>query len=219
MKRLLTVLVAVSLVLVGCGQGQQTSDTLSGDFKVVPSESNVNFTSIKNQDIGVTGFFDDISGNVTVPENGNINKTSGKITLSLTSLNSGLAVRDNRVLKHFFEVDTGTENPDPEKANAVFSISSLDSENVKKISSLNESKKLTVLGTMNIHGETVKQSMDLLVTRTGANEVRVTTRKPYVFNIEEFNMVEPLEKLMEVCGHGDVSLAVPLEINLTLRHA
>lgn len=216
MKRLLTVLVAVSLVLTGCGQDQQP-DPISGEFNVVPSESNINFTSIKNQDIGVTGFFEEVSGSVTVPDNGNVNETTGKITLSLTSLNTGLSVRDNRVIEHFFEVDTGTETADNDEA--VFSISGLDSEKVKNISTLNKSRNLTAIGTMNIHGESVKQAMNLSVTRTAEDEVRVTTRKPYVFNIKKFNMVEPLQKLMEVCGHGDISLAVPLDINLTLRQS
>lgn len=216
MKRLVTVLVAVSVILAGCGQSRQQPKPITGKFNVVPSESNINFTSIKNQDVGVTGFFKDVTGTVTVPANGNINQATGKITLGLSSLNTGLSVRDERVLKHFFE--TNPEG-DGKNAEAVFTIESLDSENVQKLSSLNKSVKLTALGTMKIHGESVKQSMNLTVTRTGKDEVRVTTRKPYVFDIKKFNMVDPLKKLMEVCGHGDVSLAVPIEINLTLQHA
>lgn len=216
MKKLLAVFLGLSLVLTGCGQ-QQKPKPISGTFNVVPEESNINFTSIKNQDIGVTGFFDQVSGSVSIPDNGNLNDVDGEITLSLSSLNSGLSVRDDRILEHFFE--TNPEGNDGENSKAVFTISSLTSETVKKLSTLNKSIKLSVLGTMKIHGESVKQSMNLLVTRTGDNEVRVTTRKPYVFNVKKFNMMEPLQKLMEVCGHGDLSLAVPIDINLTLRHA
>ncbi|MFB6344307.1 MAG: YceI family protein [bacterium] len=216
MKRFISLILVCSIALVGCSQ-QQDLQPISGSFKVVPEESNINFTSIKNQDIGVSGFFDSVSGKITVPDNGNITKANGKISLGLTSLNTGLSVRDKRVLKHFFE--TEPDNPDAKNSSAVFSVKSLETEDINKLKELHDSVKVTAVGEMNLHGQTVKQAMELTVTRTGKNQVRATTRKPYVFNVKKFNMVKPLEKLMEVCGHGDLSMAVPITIDLTLREA
>lgn len=211
-------LVSLMVTFVSCGQGTQnpTADLkkISGTYTVNSSVSQVSFSSIKNNDFPVTGYFTDLSGKIEIPK-GNLSKTNGRISLDLTTLDTGNDGRDENVLTHFFEVES--ENEDDENYNsATFVIDQIDSPK-DSLKVLNKTVSLSASGDMSLHGTTKKEVLELDVVRTGKNVIQVRTRKPYSLSIESFEMQKQLKKLMKVCGHDNVGDGVPIHLSLTLQ--
>ncbi|MFB6264485.1 MAG: YceI family protein [Bradymonadaceae bacterium] len=240
---------ALSILMVGsgCGKSKQASDrtsgqkkaekemktakgkaepekppALAGTYTVDEPNSSVSFTSIKNGDLGVTGFFTDIGGEVQVDEN--VTDSSGELTVDLTTLSTGVKVRDKRVLKHFFEVVTGDdkaegEGKSGESGTVRFTIDELKKIDGAELKKIGNPVRFDAVGEVAIHGTEKKQTFHLEATRLDGDTIRVETFKPYVFSIEAFEMTKPLKKMMEVCGHKDISDAVPIHIELRLTRA
>ncbi|MFB6346037.1 MAG: YceI family protein [bacterium] len=203
-------LISIIVLMAGCGQNRSTLP-ISGTYQVNSDASTVRFTSIKNKDLAVTGRFSTVKGTITVPDDGKISQAKGSMKLDLSSLNTGLDIRNKRIIETFFQV--------PEQKSyryATFTFSSVNSQ-ANKLEKLHDPIKLSVSGTMKLVGKKVKTTIPLKVTRTGQKTIRVTSQTPWVLSIKEFGLEKALDALMKVCGHNDVSDAVPLSFDLQLR--
>jgi hypothetical protein len=76
---------------------------------------------------------------------------------------------------------------------------------------------LTAIGDLSAYETTKSQKTQLTVTRLAEDRVLVTTREPIGFTIDKYGMVDPLNKMMEVCGHGAISNVVPTQFYLVFK--
>lgn len=219
--RLLVLILALAFLVPACerkkpdagAESQKKKLTpLSGTYQVDGDDSYVSFTSIKNHHLPVSGRFDGVSGSITIPDK-SPEKSTGTFTLDLTTLDTGLKERDTNILQYFFEAIG--DSVVGEKA--TFSIGPMKAKDeVTSPLPLNKPVRLIANGKMKVHDKKLSQKLLLTVTRTAEERIQVTTRDPYVFEIEKFEMVEPLNKLMEVCDHDAVSKIVPIQLHIVL---
>jgi len=218
--RVLFLLLSLAVMLPACRQKKQDTkqklNPLSGTYEVVTDDSYVSFTSIKNHEIPVSGKFEQVSGSISIPKADSPEQSTGKFTLDLTSLDTGVDQRDQNILEFFFEA----VGDNIVSKQATFELGPMKA--TRKLSSpvkLNKPFTLITNGKMSVHGKELDQKMNLTVTRTASNRIQVSTRKPYAFEIKAFEMTEPLNNMMDECDHGAISNAVPIQINLVLQKA
>ncbi|MFB6347060.1 MAG: YceI family protein [bacterium] len=203
------IFVGCLLFLSGCGSSQELQP-ISGTYEVNSSASSVKFTSIKNGDLAVTGKFNKVQGSVTIPSDGALSGSRGSFKLDLSSIETGLDVRNQNIVDTFFRIPS----------NKQFRYASFSFDSVKtqqsRLTNTNSPTEVGASGSMTLAGETVDTFVPLRVTRTGEDTLRITSRTPWVLSIKKFGLSGPLQALMEVCGHKDVSDAVPLTFDLQL---
>jgi polyisoprenoid-binding protein YceI len=154
-----------------------------------------------------------------VPVKGSLNFGSGMLDLSagakpaatlsvdLESYDSGLAIRNERVRKLFFNSDQLGF------AKATLTIDTILAEAVQKLRADQKLEKTPVTGTLTFHGESksIKASLDLTYTWGGRLVVR--SAEPLQFKISDWALAENLKTRMTACGHQKVDDVVMFEVN------
>lgn len=162
------------------------------------AHSQLSFVSIKAGDIGEVHHFNSLEG--SLDNEGNL-----KLTIDLTSVDTMIQIRDERMQKFLFNV---AEFPsaefraqlDPKLYNAI----PVGSSNV-----------LDVTGTLSLVGVEQTVSAKVLATRVGARSVVVSSLQPVVLNAGAFKLTEGVNQLREIAGLPSISLAVPVTFVLS----
>ncbi len=209
------------VLFTGCQRGNDAGsdspEPLSGTYELVSNESMVSFASIKkteDKDVSVPGTFDDLNGQISVDEQTPLNKTTGQINVKLASLDTGVDERDKNILTYFFRAMG--DNIVSETLR--FEIGKMQfGKDVSSPMPVGKPTPLTAIGKLSAYDVTKSQKTKLTVTRLGSDRFMVSTREPLVFEIDKFDMVEPLNKMMEVCGHVGISNVVPAQFYLVFE--
>lgn len=132
---------------------------------------------------------------------GSVNDT-GKVQLQveLESVDTGVALRDQRVRKELFEVS--------KFANAEVS-AQLDFAPLLALAA-GAQMELHLPLTVSLHGHQQQFSSELLVTRLDDRRFQVVTLAPLVLNASDFGLTAGLEQLRVQAGLSAISLAVPV---------
>jgi polyisoprenoid-binding protein YceI len=179
--------------------GLLSNQALASDWKVNNSQSTVSFISIKKADVGEVHRFKQIEG--ALSDSGGFS-----LTIDLSSVDSGISVRDDRMQGLLFEV-------------AQFPKLQLTANiNPKLISDLKVGETLTtqVDATVALHGEQQVLPFNVVVAKLSATKMLVTSLMPVVVQAGDFNLVSGVEKLRDIAGLTSISLAVPVSFVLTL---
>ncbi|WP_434937478.1 YceI family protein [Shewanella sp. HL-SH8] len=185
----------ISLMVLGLLSNQ----ALASDWKVNNSQSTVSFISIKKADVGEVHRFKQIEG--VLSDSGGFS-----LTIDLSSVDSGISVRDDRMQGLLFEV-------------AQFPKLQLTANiNPKLISDLKVGETLTtqVDAKVALHGEQQVLPFNVVVAKLSATKMLVTSLMPVVVHAGDFNLVSGVEKLRDIAGLTSISLAVPVSFVLTL---
>lgn len=179
--------------------GLLSNVTMASDWKVNNDQSTISFISVKKADIAEVHRFNNIDGKLT---------DAGKFSLiiDLSSVNSGIEIRDERMQSLLFEV-------------AQFPKLSLQaSVNPKLLESLVVGEMLTtqVDGEIELHGQKVIKTFDVVVAKLSTNKMLVSSLKPVIVQAGEFGLVAGVEKLRDIAGLSSISLAVPVSFVVTL---
>jgi polyisoprenoid-binding protein YceI len=179
--------------------GLLSNVTMASDWKVNNDQSTISFISVKKENIAEVHRFNNVDGQLT---------DSGKFSLiiDLSSVNSGIEIRDERMQSLLFEV-------------AQFPKLSLQaSVNPKLLESLVVGEMLTtqVDGEIELHGQKVIKTFDVVVAKLSANKMLVSSLKPVIVQAGEFGLVAGVEKLRDIAGLSSISLAVPVSFVVTL---
>jgi len=166
------------------------------EMSLVADKSAVQFISVKNAAVAEVHHFRTLNGRVA--DDG---KT--QLTIPLVDVETMIPIRNERMQKLFFDVDrfpsaTITTNVDMAAIDALKS---------------GDYKQIALDLSLDLHGNRQVIRAPVTVARLG-NEIHVTTDKPLVLNVADFQLTDGVERLREIAGLKNISTAVPVTATL-----
>lgn len=194
MFRLFRLTASIGLLLV--------STTALADWTLDNASSALSFVSIKNGAVLESHTFTKLSGGVT-------QKGEATVNIDLASVDTSVPVRDERMQEMLFEI--------PEFPSAGFAAR----VPVSDFEALEEgaSKLYELTGELSLHGDVIETAIKVLVIRVGRNSFVVTTRKPFIIDASNFDLVEGIEALRNVAGLQAIATSVPVSFTLLFKRS
>ena len=176
-----------SLLLAGVTVSAQANWYLDGE------SSRLSFISTKNANISEVQRFLVLHGKVDP-------KGLAQVEVELESVNSGIPLRDERMRKELFDIQTFPE--------ALIS-TQIDLRPINDLAP-GAQLELRLPLTVNLHGKQHQYNAELLATRLDDRRFQVVTLEPLVISAEDFDLAPGLESLRKVAGLSAISLSVPV---------
>lgn len=165
-------------------------------------DSSVKFLSTKNTNITEVHEFTQLSGSVT-------DKGNAEISIDLTSVETGISIRNERMQSMLFNVSDYTS-----------ATVSADLPDTMMLALKNGETATSVLPlTLELHGEKKEIEADVLATAAADGHVIVTTQSPVLVNAGDFKLAKGVEALREVAGLDRISTTVPVTFTLLFTEA
>jgi polyisoprenoid-binding protein YceI len=163
-------------------------------------KSTISFVSIKKGSIAESHHFAKFVGEVS-------DKGVVDIIIDLSSVNTNIPIRDERMKQYLFEVEKFAQS------------SFIAQLNTKEISAINvgSSQTLTIAGIVDFHGQQQNVNVEVLVAKLGQDTLLVTSLKPVIIKAESFGVVAGINKLKELAGLPSIALTVPVSFVLTFN--
>lgn len=173
------------------------SSHVSADTWQLDSDNSVlNFVSVKNDHIDEVHRFTDIQGEWV---DGNVS-----VEIPVTSLDTQIPIRNERMLKHLFNV---------EDYSIVSATTSLE-EKLLTDMPVGETLPLMVDITVFIAGKSETIQSALQVTRLGTDRFLATTTYPINIDSKAFGLVEGINQLREIAGLQRIDYNVPVTFSV-----
>lgn len=185
-------------VLTACAPQMEAEN--SGNWSLVPDESGMTYVTIKNGNLGEINTFREISGSVS--EAG-----KAEFIINLESVDTNNEIRDPRLKEFLFE----TVKYPTAKITANLDMTQFDDLPI------GGTKTVLLDMTLNLHGVSENLDFYVLVTRLGANKVKVDNKAPLLLDAEDFGFGEGLAKLQELAGLDSISPVASATIALTFE--
>jgi polyisoprenoid-binding protein YceI len=194
---------AVTLALAACATTSTGSSKTA--WTIDRASSSLNYVSTKAGAPGVAGVsevqtFKRYEGGMSA--NGDI-----KMTIDLTSVDSGIEIRDERLKTMLWNVKA--------TPTATFT-AKLGDEAMAKLASTGASD-IDVAGQLELAGQTKPVAAKLRATRMGDGAMLVATRAPIVINSNDFGLRAGVEALREVMGLNFIAASAPVSFALVLN--
>jgi len=183
--------IAVSQLLYAGSHGGKPREGMTLDNSL----SSLNFVSVKKGSVGEVHTIDKLSGSLS--DDGNL-----VVKLDLSSVNTGIDIRNERMLEHLFET----------KNNPIATISA-------KISggrSTNEISTITGTLSLDLHGIKKDIEFNVVAVKSGDNLV-VSSAKPIIIQASDFGLVAGIQKLQELAKLPSIATAVPVNFVLVFK--
>lgn len=183
-----------------------TTAFLTSALAVLPAQadwsvngtSRVGFVSIKNNAIGENNAFERVSGGIS--DTGAVT-----VTIDLTSVETGVGIRNERLQKMLFDVVNFPQ------ATVSAQLSDEQLVALKSGGSVAETVPVSVA----LQGKTVSKQVALAAAKTG-DVVRVTTTQPIVITAAEFGLEAGVAALQQIAGLNAISRSIPVTVDLQL---
>jgi len=199
MRLILTSLLSLSFgLLTACAP--QSEAEKSGPWSLVPDESGMTYVTIKNGSLGEINTFREISGSVS--ESG-----QAVFTINLDSVDTANEIRDPRMKEILFE----TASYPTAKVTANLEMAQF--ENMP----IGGTETVLLDMTLDLHGVSEQFDFYVLITRLGANKVRVDNKAPLILDGEDFGFGEGLAKMQELAGLESITPVVSATVALTFE--
>jgi hypothetical protein len=218
MKKFLYVLAVTACLspFVNCHKGEEDADKAlskapsiaiaqAKTFEAQVNRAEIIVTAVKNGDTPVKGVLNLSSGNMDLTEGAT---PAVSLNVDLSTYNSNLIERDDRVRKIFFDV-TNTEFK-----TAMVTIQSLTVQQVNELRSKGKVGPVVVPMELKLHGVTQNLTAHVEVTTTPENRVVVKSVEPVVVSIAQFSLGENLAALIQACGHKSVDDTVKVDFTI-----
>lgn len=166
-----------------------------GAMKLDNEYSSLAFVSIKKGAVGEVHTIKDLSGSWS--PDGNVN-----ISLNLNSVDTKIAIRDERMKKHLFET---SKYP---TARISANISSMPPKGVSR-----GNTEVTV----QMHGMTKTVPVAYIAVNTG-DKIVVSSAQPLIINAADFGMDKGVKMLQELAKLPSIATAVPVSFVVTFGH-
>lgn len=170
------------------------------DWQLDNTASSVSLVSVKKNSIAEVHQFHTLAG--TISKDG-----SATLTVDLTSIDSGIEIRDQRMRDYLFEV---------KKFPAANAKVAFDTKALKALP-LASPASWTVDAVLNLHGVELQQKWDLQIVKLSDDKLLVSTVKPVVVDAASFAMQGGVSKLQELASLPSIATAVPVSVNLLFR--
>lgn len=162
--------------------------------------SRISFVSVKRGKMAEVQRFDQLSGQID-------DKGAVRLVVPLASIDSGLALRDERMRNSFFEVERYPEAT----ITSQLDLSLYDDLRV------GQSRPEILDFNLDLHGQQRRLKAEVLVTRPSEERIEVTTLEPLVLKLIDFDLEEKLEPLKEVANLQSITPEVPVFAVLGFR--
>jgi len=184
---------AVALVAVLFTGAAQAHWSLDNDA------SSLSFITVKAEHVAEVHTFDSLSG--TIGDSGDV-----EITIELASVNTMIAIRNERMQEMLFETNLFPE------------ASITGSINLDALTGMDAGASVArqIDFELSLHGQSVAMAADVQITRT-VEGVVVSTLKPVVVMSDSFALTAGVEKLREVAGLPSISRAVPVSFTVVFE--
>ncbi|WP_448213687.1 YceI family protein [Colwellia sp. MEBiC06753] len=166
--------------------------SLSNDF------SKLSFISTKKADIAEVHYFKTLSGDIA---------ESGEVTLriDLASVNTNIAVRDQRMRDFLFETAKFTQATFNAKVDLAFI----------EAMAVGDQKQLPLKGHIDLHGIKKEVSVSVQLVKLANDKVVVSALTPMIINAKDYGLAEGVAKLQKLASLPSISNAVPVSFVLT----
>ncbi len=163
--------------------------------------SRLNFVSVKKGTVAENHHFSALEGS--------INK-SGKVSIKvdLTSVDTNIVIRDERMKKFVFETEKFTS--------AMFD-AQLDKDLLSTLN-IGDSYVKTVTGNLSFHGQTQVVAIEVNVTKTNGKTLLVNTTKPFFIKADAYGVVAGINKLKELAALPSIDYVVPVSFSVIFTH-
>jgi len=167
-------------------------------WKLDNANSELSFISVKKANIAENHNFAKLAGNIN-------EQAQVKISVDLTSVNTNIAIRDDRMKKFVFESD---------KYSTANFTATLDKSLLNNLT-IGEDKKLSVSGVVDFHGEQQTVTIEVSVIKLSADKILVNTIKPFFIQADAFGIVAGINKLKELASLPSIDYVVPVSFSVT----
>jgi hypothetical protein len=175
------------LLLTGAALSARADWYLDGE------SSRLSFVSTKSANVSEVQRFLVLHGKVD-PEG------LARVEVELESINSGIALRDERMRKELFQIDRFAE---------ALITTKIDLRPINDLAP-GAQMELRLPLTVDLHGKQHEYNAQLLATRLDDRRFQVVTLEPLVINAEDFDLAPGLEALRKMAGLSAISLSVPV---------
>lgn len=169
--------------------------TFSLAWELDATESVVSFGSIKNDFIGEAHTFSGLSG--TVDADGSVS-----VTIDLTSLDTNIDIRNERMAEHVFQ---GLATAEISAA--------VDVAEIKKLRP-GQSTTMEVDAVMNLLGNEVDVFLDAFVLKLSPSRVMVSTNTAAYLSTEELGVDAGIDVLQELANLDSITRVTPITLRL-----
>jgi len=174
--------------------------TAQADWTVDNDASRLAFVSTKAGEVAEVHRFGELSG--WLGEDGRF-----RVTVALDSVDTAVAIRDERMREFLFETDRFPE---------ATITAQLDMATLADLA-VGDQVEIETDATLGLHGATLSLDVRATAARLDAGTLLVTSSEPLVVNAGAFDLLAGIEKLREIAGLASISPAVPVSFRLTLR--
>lgn len=168
------------------------------NWQLNSEKSNVNFITFKKEHVAEINQFERV--NATIDNKGKVN-----LTIDLTSVNTNIQIRDQRINSYLFNTDAFP--------NATFT-SQLDNNAIAELN-VGRSERFTVTGKIALHGQTQEVSVELVVAKLTENNLLVTSATPLLIHAQDFDLVKGINELKKLANLPSISYTVPVSFVLS----
>lgn len=162
--------------------------------------SRISFVSVKRGKMAEVQRFDRLTGQID-------GKGEVRIVVPLESIDSGLALRDERMRESFFEVDRYPQAT----VTSQLDLSRFDDLQV------GQSRPETIDFNLDLHGQRRRLKSEVLVSRPAEGRIDVTTLEPLVLKLVDFDLEEKLQPLKDIANIPSITPEVPVFAVLGFR--
>lgn len=155
--------------------------------------SRISFVSVKRGKMAEVQRFERLSGQID-------DQGAVRVVVPLESIDSGLALRDERMRNTFFEIERFPE--------AIIS-SQLDLSRYQDLQ-VGQSRQETIDFNLDLHGQQRRLKSEVLVIRPSETRIEVTTLEPLVLKLIDFDLEEKLEPLKALANVPSITPEVPV---------
>lgn len=167
------------------------------DWSLNIDESSFTFASIKKNTVYETHTFNNYSGTIT-------DKGEAKLDLDLTSVNTGIPIRDERLQKMLFNTEKFTT--------ATYTVS-IDPAVLASLKT-GERDQRSVEGLLSLAGTEKTQVAVLNIFKLTDKRILVSTAKPIAIKAADYGLEKGVEALQNIAKLPSVSPTVPVSFNL-----
>ncbi len=175
------------------------SSNVMAAWQLNNENSNLSFVSVKSGAVAETHHFSAMQGKVS-------EKGFAKVMLDLTSIESNIDIRNERMQNHLFET-------------AKFTSASIETKfDSALINDLAEGKTTTAKlpFTLSLHGQEQTFNADVRITKL-ADQLIVSSMSPVIIYATNFDMVKGIEKLREIAKLPSIATSVPVTFNFAFN--
>jgi polyisoprenoid-binding protein YceI len=130
-----------------------------------------------------------------------------KLSIDLTSVDTRIAIRDERMQEHLFETSLFSQ--------ATFK-AEIPTDLLAQVSG-GQQTEFELKGKISLHGEQAEAYCQVMISHNTDKTITVSSITPMVIEAESFNLIAGINKLQQLAGLKSITHTVPLTFNLSFR--